>query len=292
MSETVSKIYRTTVWGDVSLAVADTTALVNEAIRRHALSPVAASALGRTLTATACLCSWLKEGRSSLSVSISGGGVGGKILAAGDGELRLRGYCENAQTELPPRADGKLDVGKFTGKDGTLTVIRDDGEGLPFVGTCALCSGEIAEDFAAYFTESEQRPTAIALGVKIGRDGLCLGAGGVFLQPFPGAKEENIVRAEHTIHRFSSLSFMIEKIGAEGILREFDADLSHGREISWCCHCSEESAGRAVLALGKKEAEELIRTYGKVTVHCHYCNTNYEFKKDAVNKLFDREETT
>ena len=186
MPQTISKIYKTLVFDDaVSLAVLDTTALVNEAIRRHQLSPVAAAALGRTLTATAYLASWLKDGESSLSVSVNGGGAGGKIGAAADGALNVRGFIEHPDVMLPPRADGKLDVGSCVGKRGTLTVIRDDGAGIPFVGTSELVSGEIAEDFSAYFLTSEQRPTAIALGVKIAPDGVCAGAGGVILQPLP-----------------------------------------------------------------------------------------------------------
>ena len=187
MPETVSKLYRALVWNErVSLAVLDTTALVNEAIVRHALSPVAAAALGRTLTATAYLAGWLKEEKSSLSVSVDGGGAGGKIGTAADGALNIRGFIEHPDVQLPPRADGKLDVGRCVGKNGTFTVIRDDGEGIPFVGTSPLVSGEIAEDLSAYFLTSEQRPTAVALGVKIAPDGRCIGAGGVFFAAASG----------------------------------------------------------------------------------------------------------
>ena len=163
-----SLIYNTLIWdGAVSLAVLDTTALVREAAARHALTPVASAALGRTMSAAAYLCSWLKTEESSLSVTIDGGGVGGKISVAGDGNLNMRGFVSEPCADLPLRADGKLDVGSFVGKCGTLTVIRDEGEGIPFVGTSALVSGEVAEDFSAYFLMSEQRPTAIALGVKV-----------------------------------------------------------------------------------------------------------------------------
>ena len=202
MPETVSKLYRALVWKErVSLAVLDTTALVNEAIVRHALSPVAAAALGRTLTATAYLAGWLKEEKSSLSVSVDGGGAGGKIGTAADGALNVRGFIEHPDVQLPPRADGKLDVGRCVGKNGTFTVIRDDGEGIPFVGTSPLVSGEIAEDLSAYFLTSEQRPTAIALGVKIAPDGRCIGAGGVFLEPLPGAGDGALDFAQEAIGR-------------------------------------------------------------------------------------------
>ena len=126
----------------------------------------------------------------------------------------MRGFIEHPDVILPTRADGKLDVGGCVGKNGTLTVVRDDGEKFPFVGTSPLVSGEIAEDFSSYFFYSEQRPTAIALGVRIGKEGTCLGAGGVFLQPFPGAEEEHIIRAEQTIGQYSAVSRLIEEEGA------------------------------------------------------------------------------
>ena len=287
MPQTVSKIYKTEVYGGaVSLAVLDTTAVVNEAIRRHGLSPVAAAALGRTLTAAAYLASWLKEEASSLSVTLEGGGAGGKLCGAADGALRVRGFAEHPHIVLPPRADGKLDVGAFVGNRGTLTVIRDDGAGLPFVGTCPLCSGEIAEDFSAYFLTSEQRPTAIALGVKIGTDGACVGAGGVFLQPFPGAGEDAVSRAEKDIAKYGSVSSVIETGGAEAVLGGFGATRCDVREVRFACRCSRERAASAILALGKKEAERAVREEGRIAVRCHYCNTDYLFDGEEVDRLF------
>ena len=170
--------------GSVSLAVLDTTAAVGEGVSRHGLSPVAAAAFGRTLTAGAYLCSWLKEEKSSLSVTVAGDGAGGKISVAGDGNLHMRGFVENGEVSLPPRADGKLDVGGFVGRCGTLTVVRDDGTGVPFVGTSELVTGEIAEDLSAYFLKSEQRPTAVALGVKWARAPFSA-RGASFCSPFP-----------------------------------------------------------------------------------------------------------
>ena len=161
-------ILRGLIWnGEVSLAVADTTRLVGRAIEIHGLSPLSAAALGRTLTVAAYMCSSLKEERGALSVSVKGDGIGGPIYVSGDKKLRMRGYIDNPQAFLPPNARGKLDVGGCVGRNGTLSVVREDGEGIPFVGTTPLVSGEIGEDFAAYFAYSEQLPTAIAVGVKI-----------------------------------------------------------------------------------------------------------------------------
>lgn len=287
MPETVSKLYRALIFEKrISLAVLDTTALVNEAIVRHGLSAVAAAALGRTMTAAAYLAGWLKEEKSSLSVSVDGGGPGGRIGVAADGALRIRGYIEHPDVQLPPRADGKLDVGGCVGKNGTFTVIRDDGEGIPFVGTSPLVSGEIAEDVSAYFLASEQRPTAVALGVRIAADGMCLGAGGVFLQPLPGAGEEALDFAQTRIAGYANLSSVIEKKGAKSVLGAFDAEDVTVRDVRFACHCSRERAASAVLAMGREEALSLLREEGCIRVHCHYCNTDYTFDEADLRKLF------
>lgn len=287
MQKGVSKLYKALIWEEeISLAVLDTTALVQEAITRHALSPVCAAALGRTLTATAYMCSWLKAPESALSVTIDGDGAGGKICTSGDGNLHLRGFISNPQVELPPRKDGKLDVGSCVGKCGTLTVARDDGKKLPFVGTCALVSGEIAEDFSAYFLTSEQHPTAIALGVKITPDGNCLGAGGVFLQPLPGASAQNVDRAEQEIQKYSNISSLIQTDGAEKILNAFNAQPFEERDILFRCRCSKDRATRAVASLGRDEAEKLLTEQTAIVVHCHDCNTDYTFEKEDLRKIF------
>ncbi len=276
--------------GEVSLAVCDMTAVVNEAIRRHHLSPVAAAALGRTMSATAYLCSWLKEEKSSLSVTIDGDGVGGKICAVGDGALRLRGFVEHPDASLPPRKDHKLDVGGFVGRHGTLTVIRDDGDGIPFVGTSALLTGEIAEDFSAYFLSSEQRPTALALGVRIGTDGKCLGAGGIFFQPLPGASEECLSFIEGAIGNYSNISALIEEEGAESILAGLSPETPiEVREPRFKCHCSRRRISSLILSLGRHEAEDIIKERGKLSVYCHYCNTEYDFTKEDVDTIFSKE---
>ncbi|MBO5045935.1 MAG: Hsp33 family molecular chaperone HslO [Clostridia bacterium] len=288
-----SKIYKTLIYGDeVSLAVLDTTALVNELINRHSLSPLAAAALGRTVTVSAYLCSWLKGEDDGLSVTIDGDGAGGKICVSGNSQFHMRGFIEHPDVTLPPRADGKLDVGGCVGKNGTLTVIREDGDSVPFVGTSELVSGEIAEDFSAYFYTSEQRPTAIALGVKIGTDGKCIGAGGVIMQPLPFASEESLEQIERTILQFSSVSTMIKEIGAEGILREkFSAREWVDCDVHFQCHCSREKIEGILHSMGKEEALSIVKEEGKISVYCHYCNTDYTFDGKDVEKIFQGDKT-
>ena len=280
-------ILRGLAYGDeVSLAVADTTALVNEAIRIHGLSALSAAALGRTLTVAAYMCSSLKEERGALSVSVKGNGVGGNIYVSGDKALHMRGYIENPHAELPPNASGKLDVGGCVGREGYLSVVRDDGENIPFVGTTPLVSGEIGEDFAAYFAYSEQLPTAIAVGVKIGTDGNCLGAGGVFLQPLPGASEESVNRAAEAIRSFGAVSSMLEKHSAEEILREyFGAVKFYTLEPEYKCNCSRNYIEGILAAMGEKEIRAVIAEQGKIDVHCHYCNSDYTFSPEDAEEI-------
>ncbi len=292
MQKGISYIQKALVYGDeVSLAVLDTTALVQEAIERHHLSPVAAAALGRTLTVTAYLCSWLKDDEAGVSVTLNGGGAGGKICVSGNGKYHLRGFIEQPQVELPPREDGKLDVGACVGRNGTVTVIREEGNGVPFVGTSELVSGEIAEDFSAYFLTSEQRPTAIAVGVKIAPDGNCLGAGGVIMQPLPFASEESLSRIEREIAQFSSVSTLVRERGAEGILKEyFGVEDAQKQEVFYRCHCAKEKIEEILHSMGREELEKIVAEEGKVSVHCHYCNTDYDFDGEDVARLFSNVE--
>ena len=274
---------------EVSLAVADTTALVNEAIRVHGLSPLAAAALGRTLTVAAYMCSSLKTEGSALSVSVKGDGAGGAIYVSGDKALHMRGYIENPQAALPPNALGKLDVGGCVGKEGYLSVVRDDGENQPFVGTTPLVSGEIGEDFAAYFAYSEQLPTAIAVGVRISKEGKCLGAGGVFLQPLPGAGEESIQKAEKAIGQFSAVSSLLESMSAEELAEKYFGKVDFYAQIpEYKCNCSRNYIEGILAAMGEKEIRSIIAEQGKISVHCHYCNTDYEFSPEEAEKIIER----
>lgn len=289
MQKKISKLYKTLVWGDeVALTVLDTTSLVAEAAKRHISSDTATAALGRTMTGAAYLASWLKEETSRLFVTVDGGGACGKIRVTADGALNLSGYLEHPNADVPPKGPHKLDVGALVGKNGSLTVVRDDGNGLLFTGTSPLVSGEIAEDFSAYFLTSEQRPTAVALGVLV-QEGVCLAAGGLFLELLPGASEGAFAKAEREIGRYAHLSSKLYEGGAEEILREFGAAGATEREIRFSCTCSKARAARAVVSLGREEANALCGERGRVEVHCDYCNTTYAFGAEELKTLFREE---
>lgn len=284
----MNKLYKALIYNNqLTLSVLDTTDMVNEAIRIHKLSPLSAAALGRTLTVCTFMSSNLKNDKDKLSVTVAGDGVGGKITVCGNGELCMRGFIDNPQAELPLRADGKLDVGGCVGKNGRLTVVRSMGLKEPYSGSAQLVSGEIAEDFTAYYAYSEQTPTAIALGVRIGKDLTCVGAGGVIIQALPGASEEVLFMAEDVMSQLGSVSSLIETIGAEGIIDKHFGDIHYEKyQPKYECLCSRDYIEQVLVSLGKNELYDIIDKEGKITVDCQFCDKKYEFDKFDVDGLF------
>ena len=284
----MNKLYKTLIYEkQLTLSVLDTTDMVNDAIKIHKLSPLCAAALGRTLTVCTFMSSNLKSDGDKLSVTIAGDGVGGKITVCGNGKLNMRGYIDNPQADLPLRADGKLDVGGCVGKNGRLTVVRSMGLKEPYSGSAKLVTGEIAEDFTAYYALSEQQPTAIALGVKIGKDCTCVGAGGVIIQALPGASEEALFMAEDVMSQLGSISSLIETIGAEGIIDKHFGDIPYEKYTpEYKCLCSREYIEGLLYSLGKAELEDILQKEGKIKVDCQFCNKAYEFDSAYVDKLF------
>ena len=284
----MNKLLKTLIFdGQLSLSVLDTTEMVNEAIKIHNLSPVSAAALGRTLTACTFMSSNLKSDTDKLSVTIAGDGKGGKITVCGNGKLCMRGAVDEPGVELPLRPDGKLDVGGFVGKNGRLTVVRSMGLKDPYSGSSELVSGEIAEDFAAYYAFSEQMPTAIALGVLIDKDRTCAGAGGVVVQAMPGAEEKTLIAAEEKIKSLSDVSKQIKELGAEGVLKKyFDTDKYEEYHPEYKCLCSRDYIEGVLRTLGKPELEDIIRKEGKIKVDCQFCRKEYLFTADDVEKMF------
>lgn len=287
----MGKILKTLMFDNqISVSLLDTTDVVNKAIEFHGLSPVAAAALGRTLTVTAFMASGLKNPRDSVTVTVSGNGAGGHIVALADSDLSVRGYVDNPAVDIPLKPDGKLDVASFVGK-GRITVVKNMGLKEPYVGTCNIVGGEIAEDFAAYYTYSEQQPTGIALGVKIGTDYTCVGAGGLILQPLPDASDDSITKAEELLSGFSSISSLIEKDGIDGIVEKYFKNVEFSEyETTYRCNCSKDRIDRVLLTLGKKELYDIIESEGKVEVSCHFCPKKYVYDIKDVDKLLSENE--
>ena len=286
----MGKIYKTLIFdGQISLSVLDTTDVVNEAIRLHKLTPVCAAALGRTLTVTAFMASQLKGEDERLSVTINGNGAGGKIIAAADSKLNVRGAIDNPTIDLPLKANGKLDVGGVVGNSGYITVVKNLGLKEPYVGRSELVSGEIGEDFAAYYAYSEQQPTAIAVGVLI-KNEKCIGAGGVIIQPLPDCTEENLVKAENLVNEFSDVSKQISETGVEGIIEKYFKGYDFNAfDVRYKCNCSDEYVRKVLITLGEKELYDAIEKDGKIEVCCQFCDKKYVYYKKDVDEFLGKQ---
>jgi len=266
--------------------------LVERARQVHTLFPVATAALGRTLMAASLMGDALKGEGSSLTLQLKGGGPLGTVLAVSDNQGNVRGYVGNPHVELLEQQPGKLDVGAALGTDGTLTVIKDLGLKEPYVGSIGLFSGEIADDVAMYFVESEQIPTACALGVLINTDQSVAAAGGYLIQLLPGAPEETIGRIEAGVHAMGSVSRALAGgLDAEGLLRAvlpgFELEVLDRHSVEYRCYCSRERVERALISLGREGLEDMMKTDGQADLSCQFCDKVYHFTKDELEKLLE-----
>ena len=264
--------------------------LVERARNIHTLRPVATAALGRTLMAASLMGDAMKIDGSSLTLQIKGGGPLGTILAVSDEAGNVRGYVQNPHVELMEKAPGKLDVGRAVGETGSLTVIKDLGMKEPYVGTIDLLSGEIADDIAAYFVESEQIPTACALGVLVGTDQSVTSAGGYLIQLLPGAGEDIITKIEAGVQRVGSVSHALEGgLDEAGLLRavlsDFDLEILETHPVEYRCYCSRDRVTRALISMGREELSSLIQEQGQAELTCQFCDQIYRYSKEDLEEI-------
>ena len=265
--------------------------LTERARQIHKTLPVAtAAALGRTLAAASMMGNALKSDGASLTLQFKGGGPLGTVLAVSDNEGNVRGYVTNPHVDIPLRKDGKLDVGTAVGHEGTLTVIKDLHMKEPYVGTIDLLGGEIAEDVAGYFVESEQIPTACALGVLVDRDQSVKAAGGYLIQLMPGAAEDTIAKVEGGIMAAGAVSAILEKNDdPEAMLRtvmsDFDLKILETCPVEYRCYCSRERVERALISLGREELEQMLSEQGGCQLTCQFCDAVYEFTAEDIQRL-------
>ena len=264
--------------------------LTERARQIHKTLPVATAALGRTLAAASMMGNALKSDGASLTLQFKGGGPLGTVLAVSDNEGNVRGYVTNPHVDIPLRKDGKLDVGTAVGHEGTLTVIKDLHMKEPYVGTIDLLGGEIAEDVAGYFVESEQIPTACALGVLVDRDQSVKAAGGYLIQLMPGAAEDTIAKVEGGIMAAGAVSAILEKNDdPEAMLRtvmsDFDLKILETCPVEYRCYCSRERVERALISLGRTELEQMLSERGGCQLTCQFCDAVYEFTAEDIQRL-------
>ena len=276
--------------GFVKAVAVSTRDLTERARQIHKTLPVATAALGRTLAAASMMGNALKGDGASVTLQIKGGGPLGKILAVSDNEVNVRGTVDDPAVDIPLRPDGKLDVGSAVGCDGTLTVIRDLNMKEPYVGSVGLLGGEIAEDLAAYFVESEQIPTACGLGVLVDRDQSVLAAGGYLIQLLPGAGEDVISKVEGGVMAAGSVTGLLrENDDPEAILRkvlsDFDLDILEKSPVEYRCYCSRERMERALISLGPQQLESLIEEQGSAELRCQFCDNVQTFTRQQLEAL-------
>lgn len=266
------------------------TELVQRVQEIHQTFPVATAALGRTLMATSMIGNTLKEKNGSVTIRINGGGPLGTILAVSDSTGNVRGYVQEGQITLPSKAPGKLDVGTAVGTNGSLTVIKDLCLREPYVGTIPLVSGEIAEDITAYFAESEQIPTACALGVLVDRDYSVLTAGGYLIQLLPGADADVVQAIEAGIAELGQVTPALQSgLSSEALLRKvlsrFELELLETTPVEYRCYCSRERMETALISMGREELRGILEDQGKAELSCQFCDTVHSFDADELAAL-------
>ena len=276
--------------GAVKALAVSTRGLTERARQIHKTLPVATAALGRTLAAASMMGNALKEDGASVTLQIKGGGPLGTLLAVSDNQGNVRGTVDNPAMDLPLRPDGKLDVGAAVGHEGTLTVIRDLNMKEPYVGSVGLLGGEIAEDLAAYFVESEQIPTACGLGVLVDRDQSVLAAGGYLIQLLPGASEDTISKVEGSILAAGPVTTLLrENDDPEALLRralsDFDLEILERSPIEYRCYCSRERMERALISIGREELRSLIDEKGEAELTCRFCDNVQHFSREDLEAL-------
>ena len=279
-----------TMDGFVKVVAIRSTEIVRRGAQIQGTTPNATAAFGRALTAASMMGNMQKVDNGSMTLQIRGGGPIGTITVVSDCIGNVRGCVTEPKVELVEKYPGKLDVGATVGTDGTLTVIRDLQMKEPYVGSTQLISGEIGDDVTAYFVQSEQTPTACALGVLVDRDLSVKVAGGYLVQLLPGAPDEVIDALEKGIQRSGAVTTMLEQgMTPEDILGQVCGELGvvfmETTEVEYKCYCSRDRVTAALISLGRQELEE-IRDEGKTfPVECQFCDTIYEFTPAEIDEM-------
>lgn len=287
MSNTTSILTRAiTADGSARLFFLDSTAIVRRACEIHHTSKTMTAVLGRALTAASLMGSLLKDRDNTLTLQIRGDGPAGTVICVSDYMGNVRGYAEHPETELPPNAMGKLDVGGAVGR-GTLCVIKDLGLNEPYVGMSPLVSGEIAEDVTSYFASSEQTPSVCALGVRVGKDNRCFAAGGFLLQLMPGSDDKTVDRLETNVNLLGSVSQLIAngETGEEIISHVFSGieyNLFDQFEAAYRCTCGREKYKTALLGLSEDDMRELAESGEPIEANCRFCGKKYRFALEEI----------
>ena len=276
---------------EVVVTVANTTQLVEYARTLHATFPTATAVLGRTLTGAVMMASSLKGEGQNLTLTLNGGGPAGTVMATADAAGAVKGCIANPHVDLPPTPNGKLDVGTAVGKQGFLTVAKDVGAPEPYVGKTPIVSGEIAEDLAHYYLQSEQQPTIVYLSVWVDIDTTVIVAGGLIISPLPGASEQTLGDIESRLFDIGNYGMMLMSLSVEEAVHK----IFSGMEIAflsdlhpqYLCDCSRDRMERAMISLGEQELMDIIREDKRAEIVCRFCNKKYHFSEAQLIELLE-----
>ena len=277
--------------GAIMAAAVDTTNIVAIAQELHHTSGVATAALGRLLSGASLMGAMLKKEQAALTMKINGGGSLGSVVAIGDSHGNVRGYVEHPEVELPLKPNGKLDVGGGVGRDGLLMVVRDLGEGEPYVGQVRIVTGEIAEDITAYYAISEQIPTVCALGVLVDKEEhRAMLSSGLLIQVLPGADSATIDKLEENIRSLEPVTTMLAKgITMEEIFQKalfgFEMEILDEYQVKYVCTCSRDKVVQAFSTLKREDIVSLADETGYAEASCQYCGKKYRFSVEELEEI-------
>ena len=291
MEKKKSRLLRLTLMGgQARVFLCDTTEMAQQARDIHHASNTCSAAMGRMLAATAIMGAGLKSEGDRITTTINGGGPAGTLCAVAGTDGVVKVTIDNPELELALKPNGKLDVGGALGKDGQLTVMRSFGYGEPYVGRVALVSGEIAEDFAMYYLESEQIPSLCALGTLVGEE--IISAGGLLVQAMPGCSDELLDALEIRAELFGAISQLLQEMTleeiVEGCFRGLEPEILEEIPLSLHCDCSREYIEGVLLSMGEKELRDLIATQNGCEVTCHFCRSHYAFTGEELEALIEQ----
>lgn len=279
--------------GAIMVSAAETSDIVFKAKKIHMMNSVSAAALGRLLTASSLMGNQLKSKDASITLRVKGDGPVGHIIAVANNNGDCRGYVENPLAETTYYPNGKINVAEGVGKNGILNVMKDLGQGEPYVTQIELVSGEIAEDITAYYAKSEQIPTACALGVLFDKeDNEVLLAGGLLIQLLPAADDETINKLEKAIEKMEPVTTMLAKGMSiedmcKSVLSDFEVEILDTQEINYICTCSREKVKNSIASLTDEEILSLADEKGFAEAGCHFCNKRYRFSKVQLKKIIE-----
>ncbi len=280
--------------GSIMASAIDSTDIVYKASKIHSTSPVASAALGRLLSATSMMGAMLKSKDASINLRVAGDGPLGPVIAVADSFGNVKGYVSNANCPSTHYNSKKLNVSEAVGKNGVLNVMRDLGTGEPYIGQIELVSGEIAEDIAAYYAQSEQIPTVCALGVLIDKEtAQVLLSGGMLIQLLPGADDTTIEKLEENIKNLDSVTTMLAKGMStfdmcKEALKGFEVEQLDEFEVKYVCGCSKEKIASLIESMPKEEIEDMIEKDGGAKASCHFCNKTFEFSVDELKAILSK----